>query len=216
MSGYHEILTDPSYTGQLVTMTYPHIGNYGTDNEWSENGPEPGSRRVIKVSGFVVRSLYDGPLPEGRISLHSFLVENGVSGISGIDTRRLTLRLRDLGSCNALIVRLNNPEEQWSDTHTKTVVKFLKAQPSMEGRNLIGDVGTSEIWELEGSGPHVALLDCGIKANIIRELEARNCRVTLLPSNAELKDIKKVNPDGGIPFKRSGRSGSSGTSDKTD
>ena len=196
MSGYHEILTDPSYTGQLVTMTYPHIGNYGTDKEWSENGPEPESRRDIKVSGFVVRSLYDGPLPEGRISLNSFLIENGISGISGIDTRSLTLRLRDKGSCNAIILRLDDSKDQWSDSHTEKVVKFLKSQPSMEGRNLIGEVGTADICEMEGSGLHVALLDCGIKANIIRELKARGCRITLLPSKADFKDIKKLNPDG--------------------
>ena len=196
MSGYHEILTDPSYTGQLVTMTYPHIGNYGTDQEWSESGPEPGSRKEIKVSGFIIRSLYDGPLPEGRISLHSFLVKSGVSGISGVDTRHLTLRLRDLGSCNGIIVKLDDGKTVWDDTDTKKVMEYLQSLPSMEGQNLIGDVGTAESVEIDGDGPHVALLDCGIKANIIRELESRNCRVSLLPSDADWDDLKKINPDG--------------------
>ncbi|OQY34615.1 MAG: carbamoyl phosphate synthase small subunit [Spirochaetaceae bacterium 4572_59] len=195
MSGYHEILTDPSYTGQLVTMTYPHIGNYGTRNEWSENGPEPDSRVNVKVSGFVVRSLYDGPLPAGRVSLHSYLLENGISGISGIDTRKLTLRLRDLGSCNGIIVRLNNGKEEWTDTYGDSVVDFLQSLPPMEGQNLIGQVGTSDICEIEGSGPHIALLDYGIKANIIKELERRNCRITLLPSHTGINVINRIKPD---------------------
>ena len=196
MSGYHEILTDPSYTGQLVTMTYPHIGNYGTDDDWSENGPEPDNRTDVKVSGFVVRSVYDGPLPEGRKSLHTYLVENGISGISGIDTRRLTLRLRDMGSCNGVIVRPDDENGNWTDNDTNLTVKYLKSLPSMEGQNLIGGVGTTELHEIEGAGPHIALLDCGIKANIIRNLEARNCRISLFPSDASFEEIKKVNPDG--------------------
>ncbi len=195
MSGYHEILTDPSYTGQLVTMTYPHIGNYGTDNDWSENGPEPEKRIDVKVSGFVVRSLYDGPLPEGRKSLHTFLSENGISGITGIDTRKLTLRLRDLGSCNGVIVRLDSDEAELTDEDIAKVTDFLKAMPSMEGQNLIGGVGTESPYEIEGSGPHIALLDCGIKANIIRNLEARNCRVTLFPSDTTFEEIQKADPD---------------------
>jgi len=196
MSGYHEILTDPSYTGQLVTMTYPHIGNYGTDDLWSENGPEAETRKDVKVSGFIVRSVYDGPVPEGRIPLNAYLVRNGISGISGIDTRSLTLRLRDLGSCNGMIVRAADDEAGWTDGDLEKTVSFLKGRPSMEGQNLIGGVGTGVAHEVEGSGPHIALIDCGIKANILRELETRSCRVTLLPSDTDMDAIDRISPDG--------------------
>ncbi len=196
MSGYHEILTDPSYTGQIVTMTYPHIGNYGCEDIWSENGPEAESRKDIKVSAFVVRELYDGPIPPGRITLDAFLKKNEICGISGIDTRKLTLMLRDEGSCNAVIVRASDKTGGWSEKDLQLTLDFLKNLPSMEGQNLIGDVGTSEIVELPGEGTHIALLDCGIKANIIRELETRSCRITLLPSSATIQDIRKINPDG--------------------
>ena len=104
--------------------------------------------------------------------------------------------LRDEGSCNAIIVRASDKARGWSEEDLHRSLQYLKDQPSMEGQNLIGGVGTSEAVEIPGPGMHVALLDCGIKANIIRELESRSCRITLLPSNASLKDIQKVNPDG--------------------
>ncbi len=194
MSGYHEILTDPSYTGQIVTMTYPHIGNYGCEDIWSENGPEDESRKDVKVSAFVVRDLYDGPVPEGRITLSEYLSRNGICGITGIDTRKLTIALRDEGSCNAVIVR--SAGASLEEDELKAVLDYLKSLPSMEGQNLIGGVGTGETVTIEGGGTHVALLDCGIKANIIRELKQRGCKISLLPSNASLAEIEKLGPDG--------------------
>jgi hypothetical protein len=91
MSGYHEILTDPPYTGQTVMMTYPHIGNYGDDDLWSEVGPETGrhSARGIKAGGLIVRSVYDGPVPAGRSTIDEFLKSNGVCGITEVDTRAI-------------------------------------------------------------------------------------------------------------------------------
>ncbi|QEN07772.1 carbamoyl-phosphate synthase small subunit [Oceanispirochaeta crateris] len=196
MSGYHEILTDPSYTGQIVTMTYPHIGNYGCDDHWSENGPEPSSRKDVKVSALVVREVYDGPLPHGRISLDLYLKNNNICGITGIDTRKLTIMLRDNGSCNAVVVRPSDTGSGWTDSDHKACLEYLKSLPSMEGQNLIADVGVDEVVHFPGSGTHIALLDCGIKANILRELESRSCRISLLPSGATIQDIEKVNPDG--------------------
>ncbi|MBF9018083.1 MULTISPECIES: glutamine-hydrolyzing carbamoyl-phosphate synthase small subunit [unclassified Oceanispirochaeta] len=196
MSGYHEILTDPSYTGQIVTMTYPHIGNYGCDDLWSENGPEDESRKDVKVSALVVRDLYDGPVPEGRIKLPEYLDRNGICGISGVDTRRLTLMLRDEGSCNAVLVKSSRSESGLSDDDLKLCQDYLKKLPSMEGQNLIADVGTSRMVTIDGAGSHIALLDCGIKANIIRELEQRGCRISLIPSDASIEDIRKLNPQG--------------------
>ena len=105
MSGYHETLTDPSYTGQLLCMTYPHAGNYGCDPAWNESGPEtPGKRPEVKSSGMIVRDLYRGPVPAGRVTLDQFLRASGVPGISGVDTRQLTLRLRDGGARNGVLV----------------------------------------------------------------------------------------------------------------
>src|SRR4030042_663077 len=81
MAGYQAIFTDPSYTGQLIVMTYPHIGNYGTVNAWSESGPEAASRKMVKAQGVVVRNLFTGPVPQGRVTLHEFMKTHEVSGI---------------------------------------------------------------------------------------------------------------------------------------
>ena len=111
-TGYHEILTDPSYTGQIVMMTYPHIGNYGNCDDWSEIGRETG-RKIssgIKARGLVVRSVFDGPVPSGRESLDGFLKRHSVCGISDVDTRALTLKLRKTGSCNGVIVSTSGTE----------------------------------------------------------------------------------------------------------
>ena len=199
MSGYHEILTDPSYTGQIVTMTYPHAGNYGDENEWSEIGPENGRRLPgIKLAGLVVKKLYRGPVPEGRITLDRFMKDNDTPGITGIDTRRLTLHIRDNGSPNGLIVRPSDSKNtKLTDEDIEAVKRFIGTIPAMEGQNLIKEVGTSEKETINPDGKvHMAVIDCGIKANIIRELASRNCRVSLFPDTASADEILKENPDG--------------------
>ncbi|AEJ61686.1 carbamoyl-phosphate synthase, small subunit [Spirochaeta thermophila DSM 6578] len=189
MVGYFEILTDPSYTGQIVTMTYPHIGNYGVDEAWCESGPEEG-RRKVKAAGFVIRSLYDGPVPEGRMSLHEYLASQGIPGITGVDTRALTLRLRDGGSPFGVIVAVPHGREMLNDEERTRVVEYLTSIPHMEGANLIGYVGTHQVVDLEGRRPpHFAVIDCGIKANIIRELKARDVQVTLFPSSVGADEL---------------------------
>jgi carbamoyl-phosphate synthase small subunit len=196
MSGYHEVLTDPSYTGQLVAMTYPHIGNYGCDPEWSEVGPggEEG-HTGIAPAGFIVRSHYEGPVPDGRETLHRFLLENETPGITGVDTRRLTLRLRDEGSVNGLLVRPAQGDEL-TDTERARIKDILTAFPHMEGRDLIGDVGSHEMLVVnKGGSPHVALLDCGSKANIVRRLVGLGCQVTLLPSTADEETVGRSGAD---------------------
>lgn len=195
MSGYHEVLTDPSYTGQLVAMTYPHIGNYGCDPAWSELGPGQGDDGAVEPAGFIVRSLYEGPVPDGRISLSQFLAENRTPGITGVDTRRLTLRIRDEGSVNGVIVR---PDDgvALSDVERARVVAVLSAFPQMEGRDLLGTVGSREAISVNETGaPHIALLDCGSKANIIRRLVGLGCRVTLLPSDADETVVEAADAD---------------------
>jgi len=196
MTGYHEILTDPSYTGQIVLMTYPHIGNYGDDSEWSENGLETGRpAREIKCSGMVVRSLYRGPVPEGRNTLDSFMKSQDVCGISDIDTRALTLRLRDKGSCNGVIVSSTN--DQLDQNELKDIQNFLNSMPSMAGANLVTEVGSLEKVITRKDGDYrIALVDCGIKQNIVREFEALNCAVTLYPSTVSAKEVLADKPDG--------------------
>jgi len=196
MAGYHEILTDPSYTGQIVVMTYPMIGNYGTDDNWSEVGPEAAGRSGIKAAGFVVRAVYSGPLPQGRVSLDEFMKRHRTPGIYDLDTRGLTLRIRDGGSGNGIIVRANDGGPVLPDDERQTCIDILSRFPPMVGRNLIGNVGVTEqaVQNPEGS-PHLLLIDCGIKANIIRELVARGCKVSVLPSGATLAEIKAVGAD---------------------
>ena len=196
MAGYHEILTDPSYTGQIVVMTYPMIGNYGTDDSWSEIGPEPSQRCGIKAAGLVVREVYTGPLSSGRVSLDDFMRRHGTPGICDVDTRGLTLRIRDGGSTNGLIVRSNNGAALLSDGEIEACMNTLSRFPPMVGRNLIGNVGTTEVvTENPDGSPHFVLIDCGIKANIIRELVNRGCKLTILPSGAGSREIKAVGAD---------------------
>ena len=199
MSGYHEILTDPSYTGQIVTLTYPHAGNYGTDSRWGETGPETGRTLPgIKPAGLVVKSLYRGAVPEGRLTLDRFMENHDTPGIEGIDTRKLTLYIRDNGSPKGIIVRCENDESlTLPPEELKTAVEFIKTIPDMEGLNLIGEVGTGQKEIINPSGKtHFALIDCGIKANIIQELIKRDCRITLFPGTADAQEIMAVKADG--------------------
>ncbi|MFP4562852.1 MAG: glutamine-hydrolyzing carbamoyl-phosphate synthase small subunit [Spirochaetia bacterium] len=204
MCGYHEILTDPSYTGQIVTMTYPHIGNYGDSDDWSENGPGEADRGgPVKAAGLVVRKLYTGPVPKGRQTLHDFLSGSGIPGIAGIDTRRLTLSIRDGGSPKGVIVRSETAELTENDLEACRA--YLAGFPDMEGRNLIGIVGvdrrggtgrrSTDADAENGKHRSLALIDCGLKANIVRELERRNCTVDLYPSDTSAEEILAGNHD---------------------
>lgn len=189
MTGYHEIITDPSYTGQLIVMTYPLIGNYGCHDSWSETGPEQGEKRTIKARGLVVRELYEGPVPEGRVSLASYLKQHGIPGITDIDTRALTLSLRDSGSRNGIIIK--SEQDLLTDKEKEQALKWLSSRPEMEGQNLIGEVGTTGTMEIHKKGSfHMGLIDYGIKNSIIDQLVARDIRVTLFPSEVSAKQIK--------------------------
>ena len=190
MTGYYEILTDPSYTGQMVVMTYPHIGNYGVDRIWSETAREEGTERPgVKPAGLIVRKLYQGEVPKGRRKLADVLSDNGVTGIEGVDTRGLTLKIREGGSPRGMVLRCGAgglDEEELS-----AAVEVLRGFPSMEGRNLLGRVGTRERYGETPPGPgpvaedlRIALIDCGVKANIPRELLARGAAVDVFPSGS--------------------------------
>lgn len=215
MAGYHEIITDPSYSGQIIVMTYPHIGNYGTSEDWSEYGPgEEEKHTKLKSSGLVVRSLYEGPIPEKRNTLDSFMKEYKTSGITGVDTRRLTLHIRSGGSLNGIIIKPSNDnktvilkdgsckpyeglENNLSKEDLELTLNYLYSFPKMEGKNLVTELGTGKTLVLNKDGsPHISLIDCGVKANIIRELTKLGCRVSLVPNSISKEALLSLNQDG--------------------
>ena len=197
MSGYHEILTDPSYTGQIVIMTYPHIGNYGDLASWNEGGPESSDRKTIKARGLVVRSVYRGGVYSGRSTIDQFLKENGITGISDIDTRALTLKLREEGSQKGVIIKCQVEDGKPDKEAFEMAVKHLSQTPGMQGQNLIGEVGTTGFEEINPAKDKCfALVDCGIKANIIRELTERGVTVKLFPSTVSADEILGAEADG--------------------
>ncbi len=184
MTGYSEILTDPSYNGQIVTLTYPLIGNYGVLDDWNESDG-------IKASALVIKELYQGMLPEGRMSLDEFMKRENITGITGIDTRALTLRLRNYGSQNAVIF----PAEKLDEAK-----KVLSELPPITERDLISDVSVKygvknpDLSEGFAKPPvnadhHIAIVDFGIKRSIIENFYRRNVAVTLLPPTFKAEDV---------------------------
>ncbi len=187
LTGYQEILTDPSYSGQMVMMTYPLIGNYGinvTDNE----------SRKIWASAFIVHevSRIDSNFEASR-SLDSLLMESGVVGLAGIDTRRLVREIREKGSMRGVISLLDESDE--SDERLRE--RALQS-PEMAGRDLASTVTTRENYTLERENAryHVAAFDYGIKTNILRMLHDAGCRVTVLKATTTAEEVIALNPDG--------------------
>jgi len=185
MTGYQEILTDPSYAGQIVTMTYPLIGNYGVNKDDNE------SRKPF-VEGFVVRessSVYSNWRAQG--SLQEFLAENGIVGIEGVDTRALTRHIRSIGAMRGIISVEADSEA--------AVVEKGKNAPSMVGRDLVKDVtvGKPYSWINNEKGTYkVVAYDFGIKANIIRCLSNAGCNISVVPATTSADEVLKMNPDG--------------------
>lgn len=182
LSGYQEVLTDPSYAGQVVTMTFPLIGNYGVTPEDSE-AERPG------VAGFVMRECVREPSNWRAVeSLPAYLERCGVVAIEGVDTRAVTRRLRDEGALRCVVsTEILDPDE---------AVARARSVPKMEGQDLT-DVVTCERARIEGDGRWtVAAFDFGLKQNIVRELNAVGCRVVRLPAGATAEDALDVEPDG--------------------
>ena len=197
MTGYQEILTDPSYAGQVVTLTYPHIGNVGANPEDSES-------RKAYAAGLIIREL---PMVASnwrqQEDLPAYLRRNGMVAIADIDTRRLTRLLREKGAQNGCIIAGANADE-------KSALAAAKAAPSMSGLDLAKVVSVDKpyhwnesLWAL-GSGYkpagearyHVVAFDYGVKHNILRNLAERGCRVTVLPATATAKEAMALKPDG--------------------
>ena len=190
MTGYQEILTDPSYAGQIVVPTYPLIGNYGI------NGQDFESRRV-QVSGFVVRDHCDAPShPTSEMTIDEFLKSQGVIGIGGVDTRAITRRLRTQGVMMGTIAVNESPEVS---------LARLRDLPTYEGTDFVRAVSTAEPYEWDGSIPgaevaetrfRVLVDDCGLKYNILRNLRTRGCEVIAFPATATADDLLSMSPDG--------------------
>ena len=200
MTGYQEILTDPSYASQIVTLTYPHIGNTGANPEDMESGN-------VYATGLVVRDL--PPMHSNfraAESLPEFMRRYKLVGIAGIDTRRLTRLLREKGAQNGCILAI----EKGGKINKKEALKAARAFPGLKGMDLAKVVSTRKsyhwdegLWQL-GKGHarqvntrfHVVAYDYGIKRNILRMLAVRGCRLSVVPAQLSADEVLKMKPDG--------------------
>jgi len=185
MTGYQEVLTDPSYRAQIVTMTYPLIGNYGINSEDSES-------RGIQVEAFVVKE-YE-PVPSNWRSektLGDYLSQEGKIGIEGVDTRALTRHIRTAGAMKGVI--------STTDLDPVSLANKAKVSQGLVGLDLVREVTCAEPYTWQNETPthfHVMAFDFGIKFNIIRSLVQRGCAVTVVPAHTTAEEIRAVNPDG--------------------
>jgi carbamoyl-phosphate synthase small subunit len=203
MTGYQEILTDPSYYGQMVTMTYPLIGNYGVC-------PEDIESDRIQVSAFIIKEYQEFPSNfRSKGTLADYLIKSHVLGIEDLDTRALTRHIRKSGAMRAVI--------STSDLDPDSLVKKAKEVPSMQGSDLVGFVTTKKpyfwrynqpdyinleklndplIWRFRGKKHSVVALDFGIKYNIVRCLEQAGCEVLVVPAKTDAQTIMSLKPEG--------------------
>ena len=180
MTGYQEVLTDPSYCGQIVCMTYPLIGNYGVNFDDIESSKP-------QVKGFIVREVCKTPSNWRSIEdLNDYLKRNNIIGLEGIDTRALTRILRDNGTMRGTIItgELGDIEAQQAKLSDYVI------------KNPVLQVTTKEIKHFKGNGYKIALLDYGLKQNIVRSLTKRGCEVHVYPATATAQEILSINPDG--------------------
>ncbi len=189
MTGYQEILTDPSYKGQIVTMTYPHIGNYGINmDDIESNRPH--------VSGFIVKELSCYPSNwRSQKTLNDYLRENGIPGIQGIDTRALTKRLRENGSQMGIISS--------NDLNPQSLITKIRSVPGLSGVDLVKDVTCDKQYRWEEAGENaectrllVIVYDFGAKWNILRSLNDAGCDVIVVPASTPSEDVLAINPNG--------------------
>jgi len=205
MTGYQEMLTDPSYDGQILVPTYPMIGNYGINESDFES-------KQIQVRGFAVREYCSRPSHwQSTITLHKFLQDNGIPGISGIDTRALTRHIRSLGTMMGIITSEMTAEE---------ALKELKNLPRYDSTDFVHQVSTEKPYEwqsdtsvtanlpflslpasflslrAERSNLRIVVIDYGLKYNILRILSQFGCQVTAIPCTTSAEDVLEMNPDG--------------------
>ncbi len=193
MMGYQEALTDPSYRGQILTMTYPIQGNYGTNALMNESGE-------LQVRGFVVREMTDLPSHwQSTDTLSAFLERRGIPGIAEVDTRAITRHLRSRGVVMGTITRDETPEQ---------ALARLRNEPDYAGLDYVSEVSTHASYEFEdvatalgaspggAPAPHVIVLDLGVKRNIMRLLRERGCEITAVPHTTDAETILSMKPDG--------------------
>lgn len=183
MTGYQEIFTDPSYYGQLMMMTYPHIGNYGASARDEE-------ARKVMIAGLITRSFsWDYSNLMADSNLNEYLLSNKIVGISGVDTRKLVRHIRTKGVMNAVISSVELDEE--------TLVEKARNWVSMNGLELASKVSRTEAQTVRHDGTYrIAALDYGIKQNIINNLSNRGCIVRIFPAKTPFEEIIKWEPDG--------------------
>src|SRR3989454_2779504 len=184
MTGYTEAITDPSYRGQILMMTYPLIGNYGVD-------PASMESREIQVTGFVVKEACPTPVhPKASMGVDRFLQEQGRPGLSGMDTRMLTIKTRTRGTMRAALVPGGGDIEG--------AMKEVRTMPFPDSRNLVADCSTRDVVKYPGPETRTfVVIDCGVKMNIIREAQHHG-RVVQLPYDATPEDIARHKPEGVI------------------
>ncbi|MBD3106796.1 glutamine-hydrolyzing carbamoyl-phosphate synthase small subunit [Bacillus sp. AGMB 02131] len=180
MTGYQEIISDPSYCNQIVTLTYPLIGNYGINRDDFET-------IIPAISGFVVKEVADLPSNwRSELSLDEYFKQNNIPGISGIDTRKLTRIIRQHGTLKGALVSIDsNPDEVIKELRTKQL-------PTDQ----VKQVSTKSAYPSPGRGSRVVLVDFGMKHGILRELNKRDCDVVVVPYNVTAEEVLKLRPDG--------------------
>jgi len=197
MAGYQEILTDPSYRGEIVTMTYPQIGNYGVNHEDVESSKP-------HLAGFVVKETCGFPSSwRSEMSLDAYLKENNIIGLEGIDTRALVRHIRDKGAQTGILSTV--------DLDESSLVAKAKAAPHLVGQDLVKEVTCAEpyawnegVWDLEHGYEQtkkpgrlkVVAYDFGIKRNILRNLVSKGCEVTVVPATTSAEEVLAMTPDG--------------------
>lgn len=186
MTGYQEILTDPSYKGQIITMTYPLIGNYGVNSEDVES-------RAVHASAFVVKEYQ--PVPSNwrsEMSLADYLEKHNIIGLEGIDTRALTKHLRVKGAMKGVI--------HTGETDAAELVRKARVSPGLVGRDLVREVSCAAPfrWEISPEKPvfKVAAFDFGVKFNILNMLARHGCDVTVVPATTSAAEVRALKPDG--------------------
>lgn len=179
MSGYQEILTDPSYCSQIVTLTYPMIGNYGVADLFNQS-------RKSFVNGFIIGELCeDGSNWHLETSLRAFLTEQKIPCLYNVDTRALTRKIRSAGTMKGAVV---------SENAKKGQIDELLAVPMK--LDVVAEVTTPKVYKIENDGPHVVVMDFGIKQNILNSLHNLGCNLTVVPADTTAEEILALQPDG--------------------
>ena len=180
MTGYQEILSDPSYFGQIVTMTYPLIGNYGINHYDFESFG-------LAASALIVREYCDAPSNWRHAkTLEDYLIEKCIPGLCNVDTRALTIKIREHGAIRGMIADINKSDEE--------ILAFLNAAPILNRH--VTYVSTKTMYTAPGTGHRIVLVDFGVKKGIVRELTARGCEVIVVPFDTSAQAIEQLNPNG--------------------